>query len=90
MTISVTTSNNAHYDLLDNENEAVRMEIWWLSTERIWVLQELDANGNQVGNAMYEMNKRNVITYVEMEIANGYTLPITLYRNGFTVAKRWN
>ena len=71
-------------------NEAVKMEIFWVSGVRFWVLQELDANDNEFGEAGFECNKRNVIAVVESMIADGYALPITLYRNGFTVAKRWN
>ena len=33
------------------------VETWWDSTSRLWVTQIKDANGNQIGSALFAGNK---------------------------------
>jgi len=64
-----------------------RIEIWWNTEARIWTIQWLNANGDQIGEAGWEMNKPQVLRFCEN---NNETVPIHLFKNGYDLVRTWN
>ena len=68
-----------------------RIEIWWNTEARIWTIQWLNANGDQIGHAGYAMNKPQVIDFCENKGDWGdETVPIHLFKNGYDLVRTWN
>ena len=44
---------------------AVRVECWYDKSARVWILTYKDAEGNQVGDAEYEYNRKSAAVHVD-------------------------
>lgn len=55
-------------------NKAVRTERWYDKMSRNWIVQAMDAEGNQIGAAVYVYSKREAIdeeNRIKLEIESG-------------------
>lgn len=43
------------------DERVVEIEVWWDRQQRLWVVQEKDREGNQIGDAMFEAHKRDAV-----------------------------
>ena len=74
-------------DLAETKYEVTHVEIWYSSTDRLWIIQRLNSMGDQVGHADYVFNKPQVIEHCE---GNYETVPIHLFKNGSELVKIYN
>ena len=59
------------------------IEIWWNTEARIWTMQWMNKDGDQIGSCQYQMNKPQVIRFCENNGDFGNeTVPIHLFKNG--------